>query len=139
MSYSYSFAAGARSHKTDQAFSVGLYREKAMKFTTQSDADVSKVFPDASKYSLHYLNEIKPICSRIQQEKLNGGFFKAEGTLLFNNEFQFKVGVQCDKDYVYSYFQAEGKDLVSTTQSSYDAAVNDFLSYLASPTLLLEA
>ena len=131
MSYSYFFKAGAKSHNPDQFFYPGNYSEKSRWFTTESNDDVSKVFPKASKFSLYYLNEIKIICSRIQQEKLNGGFFKAEGTLLLNNESQFKVGIQCDKDYIYSYFQEEGKELISTTQGSYDEAVNDFLSHLA--------
>lgn len=139
MTYKYSFSANARSHKPNQIFKVEKYNAEALRFSVKPDTNVSKVLPTAAEFSLKSLNNIKPICNHIQKDQLTEGFFKAEGTLLSNNEAQFKVGIQCDKDYIYSYFQEEGKELVSTTQASYDAAVNDFLSHLASPTLMLEA
>lgn len=129
MSYRYIFSAGTTSHQPDQF----LYQEKANSkgrfFATESEIR-SEIFPVASKYSFKFLNDIKPICTRIHQEKLSGGFFKAEGDLLFNKNSQYKVGIQCDKDYVYSYFQQEGTELISTIHSSYDNAVTDFLSHL---------
>lgn len=127
--YSYSFKSSAEPSHGSWATAI-YYNSLKSDWQVSSPDGRDSTIIDARKFSAQDLKAFDKICSRLASEPYGQGIAKAEGVFKVNDEESYRVGFICNSKLIATYFQEEGNDLTSVIHDNFDAAVNDFLSYL---------
>lgn len=130
MEYTYRFIGKTKFIKKASQHSGELIGPTLNDWTASTPGDKTATLADAKRISQEDLEVHKNLCARLISEKSAEGFADAKGIFKINNKTQFKVGIHCDKNKIYSYYHEDGKELVSFTHDNFDAAVDDFLSHI---------